>query len=56
MADLGKQGTAAPVNTAEPIKSGYSVDWENRPTGSAGGPTAGVWTNGTGNNDKRNPR
>lgn len=55
MADLGKQGTAAPVNTAQPIKAGVAVDWENKPTdpGNASVRHEGVWTAGVGNNDKR---
>lgn len=53
MPSFGSQGTAAPVNTAQPIKAGMSVDWENRPTQTAGETKTGVQVPGVGNNDKR---
>lgn len=53
MADFGKQGTAAPVNTAQPIKAGNPVDWENAPTQTHGTTATGVQVPGTPNNDKR---
>ncbi len=53
MPSFGSQGTAAPVNTAQPIKAGTPVDWENRPTQTAGETKTGVHSAGVGNNDKR---
>ena len=53
MPSFGSQGTAAPVNTAQPIKAGTPVDWENRPTQTQGEVKAGIQVPGVGNNDKR---
>ena len=54
MPSFGSQGTAAPVNTAEPIKAGTPVDFKNSPKpGSAGKVTDGVQVPGVVNNDKR---
>jgi len=53
MPSFGSQGTAAPVNTAQPVKAGLPTDWENRPTQTAGETKTGVHPGGTNNNDKR---
>lgn len=52
MPSFGSQGTAAPVNTAQPIKAGMATDTDR----SASGPSvtqAGMQVPGVGNNDKR---
>ena len=52
MPSFGSQGTAAPVNTAQPIKAGMATDTDR----SASGPNEikfGVQVPGVGNNDKR---
>jgi hypothetical protein len=52
MPSFGSQGTAAPVNTAQPIKAGMATDTDK----STPGPSvtqAGVQVPGIGNNDKR---
>ena len=52
MADLGKQGTASPVYTAEPIKAGVPTSTDKTP-GGPGATQIGVQVPGVGNNDKR---
>ena len=52
MPSFGSQGTAAPVNTAQPIKAGMSTSTDQVPAG-PGKVTDGVQVPGVGNNDKR---
>ena len=52
MPSFGSQGTAAPVNTAEPIKAGVPTSTDKTPA-SPGATQTGVQVPGVGNNDKR---
>lgn len=52
MPSFGSQGTAAPVNTAQPIKAGVPTSTDQVP-GGPGEVKAGVQVPGVGNNDKR---
>ena len=53
MPSFGSQGTAAPVNVAEPIKAGTATDTMGSDPGAKSVRHEGYRSEGIGNNDKR---